>query len=502
MRGSRIAPTMLLILMTGILSARGQAPPSELARQHLESGIQFYEQQRYKQALNDFQIIVSSMGDTEYADDALLHIGQYYLDVEEDPVQSQKHFQALLERYPTGDKAPGAYYYLGMVSLRSNLAAGGVDDAMANFQRVIRLYPQSPYVAAALAATGAALERSHRWEEAIGAYFRVVSEHPHSAWAPEAQLAIGRSTARQGNPVQAMIELQQVRNLYPESEEAKHALDFLTLLFRLYGSPELGQPTTFQVDSRFRPAMADGFKNVQSIRLSATGVHVVEEGRKRVLNFDRSGKLVSTQSAADPKGLSVDARGTMMLANKNGLVIDGTPLALTIPEENGPKQLENITAGVRDRLGDLYVYDDGEKRILRFDPQGKLKGSFPDSSQRQVLRMDMDPSGNLVVLEEKDRSITAYSPTGARVGHIEKRGATWEFKKPVDVAIDAAGYVYVLDQDLAQLGVFDPSYQFVTLLSRQSLGGGTLEKPITLDVDRSGDLYVYDDKAQSIIRLH
>jgi hypothetical protein len=67
----------------GASASQAQAP-SDLARQHLESGIQFYEQQRYNQALNDFQIIVTSMANTEFADDALLRIGRYYLDIEED----------------------------------------------------------------------------------------------------------------------------------------------------------------------------------------------------------------------------------------------------------------------------------------------------------------------------------------------------------------------------------------------------------------------------------
>jgi hypothetical protein len=50
--------------------------------------------------------------------------------------------------------------------------------------------------------------------------------------------------------------------------------------------------------------------------------------------------------------------------------------------------------------------------------------------------------------------------------------------------------------------VFDASYQFVTLLTQQNLGGGALTKPVTLDVDASGDLYVYDEKEKAIVHLH
>jgi hypothetical protein len=48
--------------------------------------------------------------------------------------------------------------------------------------------------------------------------------------------------------------------------------------------------------------------------------------------------------------------------------------------------------------------------------------------------------------------------------------------------------------------VFDASYQFVTLLTQQNLGSA-LTKPVTLDVDASGDLYVYDEKEKAIVHL-
>lgn len=501
MRGTRVGLIPMCVLLTGAIPALAQAP-SDLARQHLESGLQFYEQQRYNQALNDFQIIVSSMGDTEYADDALLRIGQYYLEVEGNLTEAAQNFQTLLERYPTGDKAPGAYYYLGMVALGSSLETEGVDDAMANFQRVIRLYPQSPFVPAALAATGAALGRSHRWDEAIAAYYRVVSEHPNSPWAAGAQLALGRATARSGDREQAMMELQRVRNRYPDSEEAKQALDFLTVLYRFYVLPELGRPVTYQLDSRFETSMGDRYDDVLALRLSSDGVHVLERGRKRLINLDRSGQLVGTQSAADPRGLSVDTRGTTIVANEKQVIVGTTPMVLSIPDNDGPKPLERVRAAARDRLGDLYVWDDDENKIFRFDSEGQLKGPFPDNTERDVLRLEVDPAGNLVILDEDDRSVQVFSPRGVRVANIQRRAGGWELRRPADIAIDDSGYLYVLDEDEAQLAVFDPSYQFVMLLPRQSLGGGALDEPITLDVDPSGDLYVYDDDAKSVVRLH
>jgi len=114
----------------------------------------------------------------------------------------------------------------------------------------------------------------------------------------------------------------------------------------------------------------------------------------------------------------------------------------------------------------------------------------------------LDKNGNIIFLEKKDRTVAVYSPAGRRLARIQRRGEKWDLKKPVDFAVDPAGYFYLLDEDLSQIVVFDPSYKFVVLLSSQSLGGGVLKKPVALDVDSSGDIYVYDDGAKALLRFH
>ncbi len=497
-----VVPLLALVPMgfAPLLTAT-QAPSSDTARKHLESGIQFYEQGRYKQALNDFEIVVS-MDDSEYSDDALLKIGEYYLEIEEDFDQARENFDRVLQQYPTTDAAAGAYYYLGMVTLRSNYGVQAVDDALANFQRVIRLYPQSRWVAAAHYSTGVALERQGAWEAATDAYYRVVSEYPRTRWAPRAHLGIGRSSVRLGKPFEGMIEIQRSRNRFPKSPEAHEALDWLTLLFRFYGYPQLGQPISFHQDSSFSPRLSQKLKDVQSVRISPRGIHLLEKGRDRVLTFQRTGKLLGTKAAANPQSLTVDPRGTLVLANEKELVIGEGPLTLAVPEEDDePKPLDKLRVATRDRLGDLFVYDDKQKKVLHFNPSGEVISAFPDATPRKVLRLEVDRLGNLILLEEKDRLVSVYSPEGRRVARIERRGEKWELKKPTDIAVDPVGYFYVLDEDRAQVAVFDPSYRFLALLTSENFGG-VLRKPISFDVDGSGDIYVYDEGTKSLLRFH
>lgn len=495
----RVGLVVLFVMLCSALSAQG--PPTELARQHLESGIQFYEQGRYKQALNDFQVIATSMSETEFADDALLRIGRYYLDVEEDFVQAKDNLDAILRSYPTGDAAPGAYYYIGEVIFRSDRGGVAIDDALANYQRVF-LYPGNPWIPAALYSTGLALERQGNFQDAVDAYFQVIVDHPRSEWSAGAQLGVGRSSVRQGAAMEAMAQFQEVRNSHPESVEAEEALNWLTLLYRFYGAPSLGQAVAFRVDPAFKAALHDKFKDVKAVRVSTSGIHVLERGRKRVITFDRTGKLAGTKGAVDPYSLVVDPRGQLVIANKKGVVLDGQPKAFSVPSEDGPEQLENIRAAARDRLGEIYIFDDKQKKVLRFDDSGELLGSFPDNTRREVLALEVDQRGNLVMLEKDDRSVNVYNPSGRAVARISTKKGQLNLKKAVDIALDPAGYLYVLDEDEAQIAVFDASYKFLTMLTAQSLGGGALSKPLSLDVDASGDLYVYDDKEKAVVRLN
>ncbi len=490
----------LVTLFAGASGASAQAP-SDLARQHLESGIQFYEQQRYNQALNDFQIIVSSMATSEFADDALLRIGRYYLDVEENFAKAKENLDTILKSYPTSDSAPGAYYYLGEVTYRSDRTGRTVDDALANYQRVF-LYPDNPWIPAALFSTGAALERQGKFQEAVDAYFQVIVDHPRSEWTGGARLGVGRSFVRQGDPVEAMAQFQEARNTHPDGKEADSALDWLTLLFRLYGTRMLGQSVTFRRDAGFNPVLKDKLSNVVAVRASSGGIHVLERDKKRVMTFDRQGKLGGTRQAVEPYGLFVDARGDLVVANERAVTIEGKPMTFAVPSDKGPKPLEKIRWAVRDRLGEIYVYDENEKKLLRFNPSGDLIGPFPDATPREILRIEMDTVGNLLLLDKRDRDVTVLSPEGRAVARIQTAKGQWAMKKAVDIALDPAGYLYVLDEQEVKIAVFDASYQFVTLLTQQNLGGGALSKPVTLDVDASGDLYVYDEKEKAVIHLH
>src|SRR5690606_36558616 len=60
---------------------RAQPDVEELARRQFESGLEFYRAGRYAEAMKDFQTVAEGYSESSVADDAMLAIAQYQLEV-------------------------------------------------------------------------------------------------------------------------------------------------------------------------------------------------------------------------------------------------------------------------------------------------------------------------------------------------------------------------------------------------------------------------------------
>ncbi|PYQ15284.1 MAG: hypothetical protein DMF79_19935, partial [Acidobacteria bacterium] len=101
----------------------------------------------------------------------------------------------MAKQYPQSDGAPGAYYYLGLLTLNRAGAPADLDDALAQFTRVQNLYPKSEWVPKALQASGLVHRKAGRFAEAVDLSRRVSLEYPSSEAAPAAQFQIGHALA-------------------------------------------------------------------------------------------------------------------------------------------------------------------------------------------------------------------------------------------------------------------------------------------------------------------
>ncbi|HXY38424.1 MAG TPA: tetratricopeptide repeat protein, partial [Vicinamibacteria bacterium] len=262
----RLALVLALLLLAPAL-APAQETSEQQARRLLEDGRSYREQGKLKQALDNFGIVVSSFPGTEAVGQALLEIGRYRMEVDGDLDKARASFETVAKEHARSDAAPGAYYYLGLLTLGRAATPAEMDDALAQFARVETLYPRSPWVPRALQASASGLRRAGRYAEAVDLDRRVSLEYPASDAAPVAQFEIGRALALSGQPRPAMEEFQQVRNRYPQSEWAQPALERITALYRLYG----GARPAFAADPAFTAGVGEVLKDVKALASAPGG---------------------------------------------------------------------------------------------------------------------------------------------------------------------------------------------------------------------------------------
>src|SRR6185295_12177518 len=122
LRGATMAAALV-----ATLGAQAPAPTTsprdeEFARRQYESGLSFLQNTRYTEALKDFLAVADSFPRSAVADDALLQIALYQLDVTHDVAATQTTIDRLLKDYPDADAAPMAYVVAGRLAIAKSRA--------------------------------------------------------------------------------------------------------------------------------------------------------------------------------------------------------------------------------------------------------------------------------------------------------------------------------------------------------------------------------------------
>ena len=488
--------TLALVLLVPSLALAQQTSPEEQARGLLEDGRTYRAQGKSKQAMDNFQTIVSGFPNTSYVDDALLEIGRYYLEVDGDVAKARDAFEQVTKRFPQSDGAPGAYYYLGRLTMERAGSAADLDDALAQFARVQRLYPRSEWVPRALYATSLAHRKSGKLAEATDDARRVALEHPSSDAAPAAQFELAQDLALSGEFRQAMEEFQQVRNRYAESEWAPRALDRITALYRLYGTGK----AVFTADPAYSVGTGDTLKDVRGIVMTPTRtLWVASDKVKSAVPFGPDGKMGPSLSAEDLQGLTLAPSGDLVVVAARAVRFGPKNLQSFAIPGNKPGEtepLEKLAAAVVTQDGFVLVADEKKKKVYRFDGRYQYQGVFGDAAkEHQVSRIVLDSEGGIVMLDRDEKAVRVWDEAGRALRAIGPRGQGYELRKPADVAVDAFRNVYVADEEGA-VSVFSTTGQLLA-----TIGAQELKKPRAVALEPSGAVLVYDDKLQRILRF-
>lgn len=252
------------------------------------------------------------------------------------------------------------------------------------------------------------------------------------------------------------------------------------------------------------------FKNPSGIAIdSENNIYVVDSGNSQVKKFDSTGKfLLLWGSVGTEYGQFKNPAG--IFADQNYIYVADTGNARiqkfdksgnfvyswgTFGDE--PGMFRTPVALAASKLGDLFVSDSGQNKILVFDSNGQYKDEIRSlltaaAKFSSTNYITFDSKNNFYVVSDDNR-VLQFSEIGT---FIRSFGTTGEkdgqFNKPSAIATDSRGNLYVTDTDNHRVQKFDSRGNFLVSWGSLDTGPVQFKEPVGITVDSKNSVYVVD----------
>jgi hypothetical protein len=322
--------------------------------------------------------------------------------------------------------------------------------------------------------------------EARASLQRLVVDHPRTESADRALVWIAVLEMRESRFGEAGAMLQQAVDRRVDLGGETRALRELAVRGVLRAAGTGGKWSAGAAS-----AMAStGMKNLADmIRLADQGVVVADRRRGLVMRLDADGKPVREWTVEDPQALAQDPFERIWVAagDKVYLLVGDTPTERFTLGRFGPVSAMAVDAG-----GILWVADRKGEKIGTLAP-GR-PGPETIWEGRDGRARDLVWSGRrLLAVDDKRAIVFTIAPDGTSTMVV--RGP---LQKPVSMDVDPAGQIAVLDEKLDEIVLFGPGG---AVLDRVTVGDAIVSKPVALGLGTDGSLAVFDGARGAVVRI-
>jgi DNA-binding beta-propeller fold protein YncE len=235
-------------------------------------------------------------------------------------------------------------------------------------------------------------------------------------------------------------------------------------------------------------------------------------GKRTVLEFDHSGKLLNTFET--PKNVNVGLPAYVAVNPTDGSVYVSDQLAKAVLAFDADGHFQRIVKPVGltgtwsplglafDHSGDLYVTEVGGKthRVVVLDQFGKvLRTMAPvDVALSFPNGIAVDASGNVFVADSNNGRLIAFDADGKAIGGANRGIGEGDLGLPRGVAVDSNGRVYVVDTTNQTIHGYKLTsdganrISFVGAFGDEGIADGLFEYPNGIATDSRSNVYVTD----------
>jgi uncharacterized protein (TIGR03663 family) len=166
-----------------------------------------------------------------------------------------------------------------------------------------------------------------------------------------------------------------------------------------------------------------------------------------------------------------------------------------------------------DKPGNVYVADTWNHRIEKFDANGRFLlqwGTFGDGVNQALTptmfygprAIVVDPDGNLWVTDTGNKRVLKFDPNGRSLGAFGAAGADpGQFLEPVGIAVDSNGNIFVADTWNQRIQKFDKDFNPVQQWTVEAWDGQSVVNKPYLATDTAGNVYASDPEGYRIIKF-
>ena len=133
-------PTAALICALPVMA---QAQDGELAERLYHSGERAYAAKAYKEAMDTWGQLLQTAPRSEFAPVALLRLARHQVEVEQKPDAAMPYLERLRSEYIKSPEAADGLLLRGLLLTRQARRPAELKDAMAEFNRVLDLFPDA-----------------------------------------------------------------------------------------------------------------------------------------------------------------------------------------------------------------------------------------------------------------------------------------------------------------------------------------------------------------------
>lgn len=481
--------TLAALLCALPVLAQTQPQDGELAERLFRSGERAYATKAYKEALDTWGQLLQAVPRSDFAPMALLRLARHQVDIERKPEAAMPFLDRLRGEYIKSPEAADGLLLRGLLLAKQARRPVDLKDAMAEFNRVLDLFPDAAIRGEARLQLGRAWRDQGQLGRALQQFVDAFRLNTGSPIVPQALLEAAETLDLLGDLPGCLRLLQRLRTEAPQSPEAAEA----TWRMAVRVKHRLQKPP-FRNDGPWPGGRTKWLKTPTLVALTPTGdLLIFQNDLDRVFRL-HEGELAQLEPAVPGTRVLVNGPSSVLMVTKAGLIREGS---MTIQPLGA---LGAISGAALDRWGNLWIADAKTPAITVLAPDGATRTiASPTANALAPL-----PAGGVIIAADADRKLLFLDADGQpRVILPYGKDLPAPFRHVTALASDGAGHVAAL-VDGGEYGegviLFGPDGTVLRQATFKSLG---INGRITsLALDHTGALLLCDRRNDLLIRLN